>query len=142
MTVVGSVLLVLVWMAALLAAAFLVCLGPALLEALGRVASGTDTARALTVLRQVALGTVLVLAMRLTYGFVPGLSRRVGRLWAGATFATLGWLASSWAFARLVPLLWQGRDFYGALASFMLFLLWAYANAWLLLLGGQVVGRR
>lgn len=142
LTAAGSLLLVVVWMATLLAAAFLVCLGPTLLDTLGRVTSGADPTRALAVLRQVALGVVLVLAMRITYGLVPGLSRRVGRQWAGAAFATAGWLASSWAFARLVPGLWQGRDLYGALASFVLFLLWSYANAWLLLLGGQVVGRR
>lgn len=140
-TAAGSFLLVLVWMAALLSAAFLVCLGPALLDTLGRVTSAADSARALAALRQVALGVVLVLAIRLTYGFVPGLGRSVGRLWAGAGFATAGWLFSAWAFTRLVPGLWQGRDLYGALASFMLFLLWSYANAWLLLLGGRVAGR-
>lgn len=142
LTAAGSLLLVVVWMATLLAAAFLACLGPTLLDTLGRVTSGADPTRALAVLRQVALGAVLVLAMRITYGFVPGLSRRVGRQWAGAAFATAGWLASSWAFSRLLPGLWQGRDLYGALASFVVFLLWSYANAWLLLLGGQVVGRR
>lgn len=116
-------------------------LGGALADTLERVVAGAEAARVLATLRQVALGLVLVLAMRVTYGFVPGLSRRVGRLWAGAAFAAGGWLASAWAFARLVPGLWRGRDLCGALASSLLFLLWSYANAWLLLLGGRVVGR-
>lgn len=40
----------------------------------------------------------------------------------------------------MIPFLWEGRNLYGALGSFLLFLLWCYANAWVLLLGGIIAG--
>lgn len=138
----SSAFLLVVWMATLLLAAFLVCLGPAMESALADLPGLRSPEAALTVGRQVLLGLVLVGAMRVTYGAVPGLGGSRRQRWVGAVIAALGWLGSGWVFTRLVPVLWHDHALYGALASFMLFLLWAQTNAWLLLAGGQLAAGR
>jgi Zn-dependent protease len=39
-------------------------------------------------------------------------------------------------FSRVVPVLWSATQLYGTLGSVVLFLIWAYLNSWILLLGG------
>jgi uncharacterized BrkB/YihY/UPF0761 family membrane protein len=135
-TALSGLLLMLVWMAALLGAAFGVLASPAIRASLRGLRHGVTGELAVRLLPHAPGVAVLLLAIMLTYLSIPGLSVRPRRAALTAALATAGWLVVAWAFTGLVPGLWQGRDLYGALGSFLLFLLWCYASAWVLLLGG------
>jgi hypothetical protein len=47
---------------------------------------------------------------------------------------------TGWVVTKVLRSLWQGQALYGALGSFVLFLVWSYANAWVLLICGQLPG--
>lgn len=141
-TVLSSLLLMLVWMVALLGAAFGVLASPAIRESMRDLHGGVTGELAGRLLPQAPGVAMLLLAIMLTYLAIPGLAVRPRRAAWTAALATAGWLAVAWAFTGLVPGLWRGRDLYGALGSFLLFLLWCYASAWVLLLGGLLTAAR
>jgi uncharacterized BrkB/YihY/UPF0761 family membrane protein len=137
----SAMFLVLVWMLALLLLSFVILVAPALEGALGEgglLGHGAPTAAALS---RAMAAVVLLLAIALTYVAIPGLNARGRRLWLMAALATVGWIAAGWVVTRLLPSLWGGQSLYGALGSFVLFLLWSYANAWVLLVCGQLAGK-
>jgi membrane protein len=84
---------------------------------------------------------VLFSAIFLTYRVVVG--TRVGwfRVALAALLASLGWIGASRGFSLAVPILWKATQFYGTLGSVVLFLIWAYVMAWVLLLGGFLLVR-
>ena len=58
-----------------------------------------------------------------------------------ALLASLGWIGASLGFSLAVPILWSAARLYGTLGSVVLFLIWAYLIAWILLLGGLLLAR-
>ncbi len=136
----SAALLVLVWMVALLLLAFVILVASPLEETLETNVFGRGAVPAATLARVMAT-LVLLAAIALTYRTVPGLGARGARLWAMAGLATVGWVVAGWGVTRLLPSLWQAEALYGALASFVVFLLWSYANAWVLLACGEIAGR-
>lgn len=141
LSIASAMFLVFVWMLALLLLSFVILVAPALEGALGEsglLGHGAPTTAALS--RAMAVG-VLLLAIALTYLAIPGLNARGRRLWLMASLATGGWIVAGWTVTRLLPSLWGAQSLYGALGTFVLFLLWSYANAWVLLVCGQLAGR-
>jgi membrane protein len=138
---IGSALfLLLVWMLALLLLSFVILIAPPLEETLdqgGWLAQGTLSARGLS---RTMAALVLLLVIALTYRTIPGTQARGWRLWLVSGLATGGWIAAGWVVTSLVPSLLQGQTLYGALGTFVLFLLWSYVNAWVLLFCGQLPG--
>jgi membrane protein len=136
----SAVFLLLVWMLALLLLSFVILVARPLEETLrqaGWLAQGTlsaaDLSRAMAAL-------VLLVVIALTYRTIPGTQARGWRLWLVSVLATGGWIAAGWVVTGLLPSLLQGQTLYGALGSFVLFLLWSYVNAWVLLFCGQLPG--
>lgn len=139
-TAISVIPLMVVWMLTVLAAAFGLLVAPGVHEALSHAPAGSATAMLRAALPHLSGVLMLVVALACTYRAAPGLSGRWGRLVFAATLTAATWLAVGFAFTRMIPFLWEGRDLYGALGSFLLFLLWCYANAWVLLLGGIIAG--
>lgn len=137
-----SMLLLLVWIAALVATATFLLVAPAIENDLLRLPRLSDLSlSAFSALRAILIGGVLFGAIYLTYRVVVG--ARVGRLRVAlaALLASAGWIGASRGFSRAVQVLWKATELYGTLGSVVLFLLWAYAMAWILLLGGLVLAR-
>jgi len=138
----SGALLTVLWALAMLAMAFVLLAAPGLEETL--VASGWFGARApsAATLARVLAPAVLLLALVVSYRMIPGLGARGWRLWLGAAVAAAGWIAVADGVRRLLPALWGAQSLYGALGGFVLFLLWSWANAWVILAGGLLAGRR
>jgi membrane protein len=132
-----SFLLLVVWIAALVATASFLLLGPAVERALLRFPKLADFPLfAFSDLRALLGAGILFIAIFLTYHVVA--DRRAGRVRVvlAALLASLGWIGASRGFALAVPLLWSATQLAGTLGSVVLFLLWAYTMAWVLQLGG------
>ena len=97
---------------------------------------------AFSVLRELIVPAILFGAIWLTYRLAAG--PRVGpfRLALVSLFASLGWIGVSVGFAVAVPVLWSTARIYGTLGSIVLFLMWTYLIAWILLLGGLLLAQR
>ena len=138
----SAMFLTALWALALLAMAFVLLVAPGLRETLidnGWLGAATPGVR--TIVRTLALA-VLLLALVVSFRMVPGLGARGWRLWLGAGVATAGWLVVAEVVRRLLPALWAGRSLYGTLGGFVLFLFWSWGNAWVILAGGVLAGRR
>jgi uncharacterized BrkB/YihY/UPF0761 family membrane protein len=136
----SAMFLVVVWMVALLLLSFVVLVAPPLRETLEETVLSRAALTASALSRGMA-ALVLLAAIALTYRAIPRLQARGWRLVAMAALATCGWLAAGWTVTRLLPSLWRAEALYGALASFVVFLLWSYANALVLLVFGRLAGR-
>ena len=137
----SAAFLVLVWMLAMLMLSFVVLVAPALKGALGADTLFGELAPTTAALSRAMAGVVLLVTIALTYVAIPGLNARGRRLWLMAALATVGWIVAGWGVTSLLPSLWGGQSLYGALGSFVLFLLWSYVNAWVLLVCGQLAGK-
>jgi membrane protein len=136
----SAALLVVGWMVALLLLSFVILIAAPLRETLEEGIFARFAVPAAVLSRAMA-GVVLLLAIALTYRAIPRLQARGWRLWSMAAVATAGWLVAGWVVTRVLPSLWGAQALYGALASFVLFLLWSYVNAWVLLVCGQLAAR-
>jgi len=137
-----SLLLLLVWSVALVATACFLLVAPAIERGLLRLPALSNLSlSAFVALRACLSAGVLFGAIFLTYRVVAG--RRVGalRLTLAALLAALGWLGAGLVFSWAVAVLWSATQLYGALGSMVLFLIWAYLNSWILLLGGFLLVR-
>jgi membrane protein len=137
-----SLLLLAVWIVALVATALFLLVTPAIERSLLRFPRLSDLSLlTFSTLRAVLVAGVLFGAIYLTYRVVVG--PRAGRLRVAlsALLACLGWIGASRGFALAVPVLWKATQLYGTLGSVVLFLLWAYVMAWVLLLGGFLLAR-
>jgi len=137
-SIASALFLLFVWMLALLLLSFVILVAPALEETLdqgGWFGRGTLSAAGLS---RAMAAVVMLLAIALTFRAIPGLRARGWRLALVSCLATGGWIATGWVVTRVLSSLWQGQALYGALGSFVLFLLWSYANAWVLLVCGQL----
>ena len=137
-----SLLLLLVWMVALVATALFLLVAPSIRRGLlGLHALSGLSSLVFAALRVLLVPGILFGAIFLTYRMVAG--TRVGsfRVALVALLATLGWMGASLGFSLAVPVLWGAARLYGTLGSVVLFLLWAYVMAWVLLLGGFLLVR-
>jgi uncharacterized BrkB/YihY/UPF0761 family membrane protein len=137
----SAVFLMGLWMSALMVTSFVLLASPGLQETLVEQAGLGSHAPSVGVLAHALAAVVLWLTIALTYRAVPGLPTRGGRLWLVAGLATAGWTAVAWAATGVLPVLWTGKNLYGALGGFVLFLLWCWANAWVLLACALLAGR-
>jgi len=137
-----SLLLLVVWIVALLATALFLLVAPAIERGLLGLPDLSDLSlSAFSALRALLIAGVLFGAIYLTYRVVAG--TRAGRLRAAlaALLASLGWIVATRGFSLAVPVLWKATQLYGTLGSVVLFLIWAYVIAWVLLLGGVLLVR-
>jgi membrane protein len=138
-----SLVLLVVWMAALLTTALFLLVTPSIERGLlGLSALAAFSRSAFTTLRSLLVPGILFGAIWLTYRLVAG--RRVRAFWVGlvALLASLGWIGISLGFSLAVPVLWGAARLYGTLGSLVLFLIWSYLIAWILLLGGSLLARQ
>lgn len=137
-----SLLLLLVWITALVATALFLLVAPAIERGLLDLPklSGPSLS-AFSALRVFLMAGVLFGAIYLTYHVVGGVQVGWFRVAMAALLASLGWIGASRGFSLAVPVLWKATQFYGTLGSIVLFLIWAYVMAWVLLLGGFLLAR-
>jgi membrane protein len=134
-----SLLLLVVWIAALVATALFLLVAPAIERGLLHLSGLSELSlSAFAALRVLLIVAVLFSAIFLTYRVVVGAQARRFRVALAALLASLGWIGASRGFSLAVPVLWKATQFYGTLGSVVLFLIWAYVMAWVLLLGGLV----
>jgi membrane protein len=137
------VALLVTWVLALLGAALLLFLEPAVERGLLSLHEYADLTISLVAAARVSVVAVMLFgATFLTYRLAPIPRVRRGRTAIAALATPLGWLAVSEGFSEVAPRLWSGAHLYGSLGSVVLFLLWAYFNAWTILLGSLVLIRR
>jgi membrane protein len=120
-----SLLLLAVWMVALVATALFLLVAPSVF----------------TTLRVLLIPAILFGAIWLTYRVAVGTRAGSFRVTLFALLASLGWIGVSLGFSLAVPVLWRAARLYGTLGSVLLFLIWAYLIAWILLLGGLLLAR-
>ena len=141
-SVAQSLLLLAVWMVALVSTALFLVVAPSIERGLlGLHALSGVSSSVFSMLRELLVPGVLFGAIWLTYKVVAG--RRVGSLRVAliALLASLGSIGVSLGFSLAVPVLWGAARFYGTLGGLVLFLMWAYLIAWILLLGGVLLSR-
>jgi membrane protein len=131
-----SLLLLVVWTALFLLVA------PAIERGLLRLPKLSELSlSAFAALRALLIVAVLFGAIYLTYRVVIGTRASRLRVALAALLASLGWIGASRGFSLAVPVLWKAAQLYGTLGSVVLFLIWAYVMAWVLLLGGFLLVR-
>jgi membrane protein len=139
---VRSLLLLVVWIVALVATALFLLAAPAMERSLLHLSGlSAFSLSAFAALRVLLIVAVLFGAIYLTYRMVVGTQAGWFRVALAALLASLGWIGASRGFSLAVPVLWKATQFYGTLGSVVLFLLWAYVMAWVLLLGGFLLVR-
>jgi membrane protein len=137
-----SLLMLAVWMVALVATALFILVAPSIERGLlGLPALSDVSSFVFSTLRALLVPGILFGAIWLTYRVVAG--ARVGslRVVLAALLASLGWIGVSLGFSLAVPILWGAARLYGTLGGLVLFLMWAYIMAWILLLGGVLLAR-
>jgi membrane protein len=140
---VGAAALVVVWVVALVATALLLFVAPSIERGLLDLPELSDVSlSAFAALRVLLMGAVLFGATYVMYRVAPIPRVRSWRVAVAALGASVGWLIVSKGFSEMVPRLWRGAQLYGTLGSVVLFLMWAYANAWILLVSSLVLMRR
>jgi membrane protein len=138
-----SLLLLAVWTAALLATPLFLLAAPVIASGLLRLAALSQLSLAvLAALRTALPAGILFGAIFLTYRVAGGRQAGVPRVALAALLAALGWMGASLGFSRAVALVWGATQLYGALGSMVLFLIWAYLNSWILLLGAYLLAPR
>jgi membrane protein len=141
-SIVRSLLLLAVWMVALVATALFLLVAPSIERGLLGLPALSDVSSSIfSTLRVLLVPGILFGAIWLTYRVVAG--TRVGSLRVAlvALLASLGWIGASLGFSLAVPILWSAARLYGTLGGLVLFLMWAYLIAWILLLGGVLLAR-
>ena len=137
-----SLLLLVVWIVALVATALFLLVAPAIERGLLRLPKLSELSlSAFAALRALLIVAVLFGAIYLTYRVVIGTRASRLRVALAALLASLGWIGASRGFSLAVPVLWKAAQLYGTLGSVVLFLIWAYVMAWVLLLGGFLLVR-
>jgi membrane protein len=135
-----SLLLLVVWMTALLATALFLLVSPSIQRSLLELPALSDLSSwTFMAIRALLVPCVLFGAIGLTYRVVAGPSAGASRVVLAALLATFGWTGASVGFSFAVPVLWSAARFYGTLGSLVLFLIWTYLIAWILLLGGLLL---
>jgi membrane protein len=81
---------------------------------------------------------MFVLAVGLIYYFVPNAKVRLRDVWMGALLAGILWRVSLWGFALFMGDPQRLSQLHGSIATVVVFLLWVYISAVILLYGAQV----
>jgi membrane protein len=137
-----SLFLLSVWIVALVATALFLLVAPSIQHGLLGLPALSDVSSAVfSILRVLLVPVVLFGAIWLTYRVVAGTRAGSLKLALVALLASLGWILASLEFSLAVPVLWGAARLYGSLGSVVLFLIWAYLMAWILLLGGLLLAR-
>jgi membrane protein len=137
-----SFLLLVVWMVALVATALLLLVTPSIERGLLEFSSLSKVSHSVfTMVQAIPVLGILFGAIFLTYRVVAGTQATLFRVALVALLASLGWIGVSLGFSLAVPVLWGAARLYGTLGSLVLFLIWAYLIAWILLLGGLLLAR-
>jgi membrane protein len=137
-----SLALLVVWIVALVATALFLLAAPVIERGLLGLPELSDfSLSAFSALRVALIAGVLFGAIYLTYRVVDGTRTHRFRVALAALLASLGWIGASQGFALAVPVLWKSTQLYGTLGSLVLFLIWAYVMAWVLLFGGFLLVR-
>jgi membrane protein len=84
----------------------------------------------------VMLGLGLVLSVM--YAMLPNRRLRIRQTLAGALFATAGWMLLTWGFGYYVANLGSFDRTFGSLGAAVLLMVWMYAVALILLVGGEI----
>jgi len=138
----SAMLLVVVWVVTLLATALLLLVEPSVERGLLSLHDLADLTISLVAATRVAVVAAMLFgATFLTYRLAPVPRVRALRTMVAALVTPLGWLLVSSGFSKVALRLWGGAQLYGTLGSVVLFLLWAYCNAWTILLGSLVLIR-
>ncbi|MDZ4815414.1 MAG: YihY/virulence factor BrkB family protein [Verrucomicrobiota bacterium] len=130
-----SFLLLLLWMAALVLTAWFLVMAPVVqgwLE-LSRISKVTVTLWILA--RYITLFVILYVSFYSTYRTVAKTNYTISALREGAAMGAVGWILVSFIFSRLLPQMWNQSAIYGALGSLIATMIWAYATAWVMVLG-------
>ncbi len=139
----GAAALLLVWVVALVVTSLLLFIAPSIERGLLDLPELADVSlSAFAALRVLLTGAILFGATFFMYRVAPIPRVPSWRVALAALGAALGWLLASKGFSATVPRLWQGAQLYGTLGSVVLFLMWAYVNAWILLLASLILARR
>jgi len=139
----GAAALLVVWVVALIATALLLFVAPSIERGLLDLPEMSEfSLSAFAALRVLLMGAILFGATYFMYRVAPIARVASWRVALAALGAALGWLLVSKGFSEMVPRIWQGAQLYGTLGSVVLFLMWAYLNAWILLLGSLILVRR
>lgn len=137
-----SLLLLVVWLVALVATALFLLVVPSVERGLiGVPVMPNLSSSSFAALRLFIIAGILFGAIFLTYRVVAGTQAGSLRVALAALLASLGWIGASLGFSIAVPILWHAAQLYGTLGSVVLFLIWAYSIAWILLLGGLLLVR-
>lgn len=134
-----SLLAVVLVSAGLLVLTVAVVLGPVLWELFESVA-GTDLSlRALWDVLRYAIATAVLTALVFgLYRWLPRISLPPSRLWPGALFAAVLWLAGASLFSIYLGNIANYSRFYGSLGGVMITLVFMYFSATVFLLGAQL----
>lgn len=81
---------------------------------------------------------LVFIVFSLLYLFAPNLKLGMRQVFAGALFATLGWIAASQAFAFYVNSFGNFSRTYGSIGGIIVFLVWLYISSVVVLLGGEL----
>lgn len=137
-----SLLLLVVWMMAMVATALFLLVAPSIQRGLlGLPALSQLSPSVFTTLRALLVQGILFGAIWLTYRLVAEKGTGSFRVALVALLASLGWIGACLGFSIAVPVLWGAARLYGTLGSLVLFLIWSYLIAWILLLGGLLLAR-
>jgi len=135
-----SLILILIWSLFLSLTAVLFLVAPVLETWLTRSLDWpTFQTFLITALRFVFLFFMSATAFGLSYRLNARRRTPTGLCWRAGCLTTVGWLLCGWAFTNVLPAIWQKSVAFGALGSVVATMLWAYAAAWVVLLGGLYI---
>ncbi len=93
----------------------------------------------LAIVQTIAVGyapTLLLIAvLGLVYYFVPNAKVRFSDVWLGAIISGLAWRVATWGFSWYVRDMSRVRMVHGSISAVVMFLLWVYLSAVILLYG-------
>lgn len=78
---------------------------------------------------------LLFMAILMTYTVTSLKRYSTQALFLAALFASFAWLGVGYVFSNVLPAFWQSNMVYGALGSIVITIFWAYASAWVVILG-------
>jgi membrane protein len=81
---------------------------------------------------------MFIVVVGLIYYFIPNAKVRLRDVWFGAILAGVLWRLAFWGFAWYVRDLDRFRNFHGSVTGIVVFLVWVYLSAIILLYGVEV----
>ena len=97
----------------------------------------TPLGGALSIVGLVLPAVISFIAFLVLYRYVPNVKHTVGDVWQGALIAALLFELSKHGFAYYVAHFNNYQALYGALGGLMLFMLWAWVAAYIMLIGAE-----